>query len=75
MVKKIATVVFVAVQFAVLYCALYVFWANFANTTKFAGFAAVFTAAYAVGSSSRKIADIYVSASRTQTGKRGMMDL
>lgn len=75
MFRKVATLLFVLIQFVALYCALYVFWANFANATKFAGFAAVFTAAYAVGSSSRKIADIYVSVSRTQTGKRGMMDL
>ena len=74
MLRSVATTVFVVVQFTVLYCALYLFWSNLGNVS-FAGFATVFVAAYAVGASSRKLADMYVASAQKPSDGKGMMDL
>ena len=74
MLRNVATTVFVVVQFAVLYCALYLFWASLGNMS-FVGLAKVFVAAYAVGASSRKLADMYVASAQKPSDRKGMLDL
>lgn len=74
MIRQIATVVFVAVQFTVLYCAMYLFWDNLGNVS-FVGFATVFVAAYTVGASARKLAEAYIASSRRTSDKKGVLDL
>lgn len=74
MLQKVATVFFVMIQLAVLCCALYLFWTN-VGSMSFVGFAKVFVAAYAVGASSRKLADMYVASTQKPSDRKGMLDL
>lgn len=74
MIRNIATVIFVVVQFAVLYCALYLFWSSIGNV-KFTDLATIFVAAYAVGASSRKLADMYVASAQKPSDRKGALDL
>ncbi len=74
MLEKITTVLFVIIQCVFIMCALTVI--SMSETPKaLVGIATFLVAYYTLGSSARKIFDVYISSCQNSSGKKRILDL